>query len=246
MPPKARFALARVVPVLAALLAVADGAGAATGSGGEGDVALGAPDAPVTVIEYASVTCPHCARWDSEVFPAFKRKYVDTGKARYILREFPTEPEEWAEAGFMVARCAGPAKFFDVVEAFMAGQKTLFETHDGRAWLVNGGAVGGLGAQQVEACLKDVGNQKAMAARLEANDKAFKVEGTPTFFINGKPAGDGELSLADLDKAIAAAQAPPPAPAHSARPAAKTRAAAKTTAANTNTNTKAAIQAKAD
>jgi protein-disulfide isomerase len=212
MPRKARF-----VPVLAALLAVATAGGAraaAGGGGGEGDVALGSPSAPVTVIEYASVTCPHCARWDSEVFPAFKRKYVDTGKARYVLREFPTEPEEWAEAGFMIARCAGPAKFFDVVEAFMAGQKTLFDSHDGRTWLLKGGAVGGLGAQQVEACLKNADGQKAMAARIEANDKAFKVEGTPTFFINGKMAGDGELTMAELDKAIAAAEAKPAAKAH--------------------------------
>ena len=218
---------ARFAPVLAALLvaAAAGGARAAAGPGGEGDVALGSPTASVTVVEYASVTCPHCARWDQDVFPAFKRKYVDTGKARYILREFPTEPEEWAEAGFMIARCSGPSKFFDVVEAFMAGQKTLFESHDGRAWLLKGGAVGGLGAQQVEACLKDLNGQKAMAARIEANDKAFKVEGTPTFFINGKKAGDGELSLADLDKAIAAAEAKPaPKPAiaaPSAPPAAK-------------------------
>jgi protein-disulfide isomerase len=217
---------ARLVPILAALLAVAAAGGALAASGPnatggpsatigtkEGDVILGAANAPVTVIEYASVTCPHCARWDSEVFPAFKRKYVDTGKARYVLREFPTEPEEWAEAGFMIARCSGPEKFFDVVEAFMAGQKTLFETHDGRAWLLKGGAVGGLGAKQIEACLKDVNNQKAMAARIEANDKAFKVEGTPTFFINGKLAGDGELSMADLDKAITAAEAPAAPPA---------------------------------
>jgi protein-disulfide isomerase len=239
MPPKARFASVRFASVLAALLAAAGGAGAgaAAGSGGEGDVALGASTAPVTVIEYASVTCPHCARWDSEVFPVFKRKYVDTGKARYILREFPTEPEEWAEAGFMVARCAGPAKFFDVVEAFMAGQKTLFETHDGRAWLLKGGAVAGLSAPQVEACLKDVNGQKAMAARIEANDKAFKVEGTPTFFVNGKLAGDGELSLTELDKAIAAAQAKPPVAAHS-EPAAKAKAKAKTKA-KTKTATKA-------
>jgi protein-disulfide isomerase len=227
MPSRARFVPARVVAALVALLAAvaASGAYAAAGAtGGEGDIALGSPTAPVTVIEYASVTCPHCARWDSEVFPAFKRKYVDTGKARYVLREFPTEPEEWAEAGFMIARCAGPAKFFDVVEAFMAGQKTLFEARDGRGWLLKGGAVGGLGVPQVEACLKDVNGQKAMAARIEANDKAFKVEGTPTFFVNGKPAGDGEVTLADLDKAIAAADAKPQAPAAKAKPGSKTSA----------------------
>lgn len=218
------FRTASLVPVLAAVLAMAAaGATRAAEGGGEGDIAMGASNAPVTVIEYASVTCPHCARWDSDVFPAFKRKYIDTGKARYVLREFPTEPEEWAEAGFMIARCAGPAKFFDVVEAFMAGQKTLFENHDGKGWLLKGGAVGGLDPKQVEACLKDVNNQKAMAARIEANDKAFKVEGTPTFFVNGKLAGDGEISLADLDKAITAAQAKPQPAAPSAQPATKTK-----------------------
>lgn len=180
-------------------------------SGPEGDIALGAANAPITVIEYASVTCPHCAKWDHDVFPAFKRKYLDTGQVRYILREYTTEPEDAAEAGFMVARCAPPAKYFDVIEAFMANQSTLFDKRDVKGWLVKGGAVGGLSPAQVKACVNDDRGAKAMAVRLEANERAHNIEGTPTFFVNGRLAGDGEVTLAELDKAIEKAQAKPPA-----------------------------------
>jgi protein-disulfide isomerase len=176
-----------------------------------GDIALGSAKAPVTVIEYASTTCPHCAAWDREVFPAFKRKYVDTGKVRYILRESPTDPEIWAEGAFVVARCAGPAKFYDVVEAFMAQQKVLYDQKDGVGWLARGGAVGGLSREQVQACLHDKAGVMAMKARVEANDKAFDVQGLPTFIVNGKIVGDGEVTLVELDKAIDRASAPPPA-----------------------------------
>jgi protein-disulfide isomerase len=202
---------------------------AAEAHAAESDIALGSPKAPVTVIEYASTTCPHCAAWDHEVFPAFKRKYVDTGKVRYILRESPTEPEQWAEGAFVVARCAGPAKFYDVVEAFMAQQKVLFDQQDGPGWLMKGAAVGGLSRAQVDACLKDKAGLKAMEARIDANDKAFDIQGTPTFIVNGRIVGDGEMTLVELDKAIDHAQTPPPAlrgaaPAASSHPKSKRKA----------------------
>jgi protein-disulfide isomerase len=209
--------LARLAPLALALGLLAGSGGGARAE--EGDMALGSPKAPVTVIEYASVTCPHCARWEAEVFPAFKKKYVDTGRVRYVLREFPTPPEDLAEAGFLIARCAPSAKFFDVVQTLFAAQKELYETKDARAWLLKGGSAAGLGEEQVKACIESEGNQKALAERIEANAKAFDVKGTPTFIVNGKAMGDGEVTLADLDTAIAAAA--PAAPRHATR--AKTR-----------------------
>jgi protein-disulfide isomerase len=210
------MAVARTLaPVVLALGLLAGLAGGARAE--EGDIAQGSPKAPVTVIEYASVTCPHCARWETEVLPAFKRKYVDTGEVRYVLREFPTQPEELAEAGFMIARCAPPAKFYDVIETLFASQAALYENKDARAWLLKAGAVAGLGEAEVKACLESSDNQKAMAARINANVKAFDVKGTPTFFVNGKQVSEGEVTLADLDKAIAEAKAgPKPAAAHPA------------------------------
>jgi protein-disulfide isomerase len=175
-----------------------------------GDNFLGSAKAPVTVIEYASVTCPHCARWEAEVFPAFKAKYIDTGKVRYAMRELPTAPADLAEAGFLIARCAGGTKYYDVIEALMADQKTLLETGDGGAWLYRGGAVAGLSEPQVKACVEDPKAQAVLGARIEANAKADKIEGTPTFLVNGQKIGDGEVTLADLDKAIADAQKAPP------------------------------------
>jgi protein-disulfide isomerase len=217
---RARFATAAVA--LGVLAGLAGGAHAE-----EGDIALGPAKAPVTVIEYASLTCPHCARWETEVFPAFKRKYVDTGQVRYVLREFPTPPEELAEAGFLIARCAPPSKFYDVVETLFAGQKDLYESKDARAWLMKAGQVAGLSDAQVKTCIEDQNNEKALAARIDANAKAYDVKGTPTFFVNGKQVGEGEVTLADLDKAIADAGGKP-APAHPAATKSKAKARRKT------------------
>src|SRR5665213_2186956 len=84
---------------------------------------MGDPRAKVTVVEYASASCPHCARFNNDVFPAFKAKYIDTGKVRYVLREFLTEPVQVAAAGFLLARCAGKGKYFGALDDFFHGQE---------------------------------------------------------------------------------------------------------------------------
>lgn len=89
------------------------------------DRVLGRADAPVTVIEYASVTCPHCAAWHAEVFPDFKARFIDTGRVRYVYREFLTGPAELSFAGALLARCAPADRYFDVVGALMEGQAAL-------------------------------------------------------------------------------------------------------------------------
>jgi protein-disulfide isomerase len=176
----------------------------------EADVLIGSAKAPVTVIEYASVTCPHCAKWEADTFPEFKRKYIDTGKVRYVMRELPTPPVDLSEAGFLIARCAPEAKFYDVVQALMATQNDLYQNQDARGWLLRAGAVAGLSEDQVRTCVEDKKAQTELGERIEANAKLFNVQGTPTFIVNNKMVGDGEVTLAELDKAIGDALAKAP------------------------------------
>jgi protein-disulfide isomerase len=170
------------------------------------DMSLGRRDAPVTVIEYASTTCPHCAHWDEDVFPAFRQKYIDTGRVHYVMREYPTDPADLSTAGFLLGRCAGP-KYFMVLDTLWRTQEWLAKTGDGEGWLTAAGKAVGLTPQQTAACTVDGAALKAFEVRLKANAKEFDVHGTPTFFVNGKQV---DQSLEELDKAIAAAEAAAP------------------------------------
>src|SRR5437588_12274451 len=89
------------------------------------DMSLGDPKAKVQVVEYASASCPHCARFANAIFPTFKAKYIDTGKVRFTLNEYLTDPQALAAAGFLLARCAGKARYFDVLDAFFNSQDEL-------------------------------------------------------------------------------------------------------------------------
>lgn len=164
-----------------------------------GDMALGAADgAKVTVVEYASVTCSHCAAWQAQVWPGFKEKYVDTNKVRYVFREFPTAPAELATAGFLTARCAGDDKYFDVVHAIMANQAELFGPAP-RDVLLRIANAAGLSEDQFVGCLSDKAAAKAADDRLKAGIDAG-VQGTPAFFVNGVKVDD--VSLAGLSQTI--------------------------------------------
>jgi len=179
------------------------------------DARLGDPKAKVTVVEYASDTCPHCARFALEVFPDFKKKYVDTGKVLYIFREFPTDPAELSAAGFLVARCSGEAKYFDVLNALFAAQKTA---KTGLDFLTAGAKAGGLNEDQLKACLSDQEALKALNDRVQQALNVEKIEGTPTFLLNGKKMAEGEKSLKDFDAALQ-----PLLPAATVQPGAKKR-----------------------
>src|SRR3954471_22654592 len=111
---------------LSALLAACGQAGAASGPAADAEMSMGNPAAKVTVVEYASVACPHCAEFNEQVFPAFKAKYVDTGKVRYVFRQMLTTPAQVAAAGFLTARCAGKDKYFSVVDAIFRSQQEMF------------------------------------------------------------------------------------------------------------------------
>jgi len=159
----------------------------------QGDMAMGADEgAKVTVIEYASVTCGHCAAWQEQVWPEFKSKYVDTNKVRYVFREFPTPPQDIAVAGFLIARCAGEDKYFDVVHEIMASQREWQAGVAPRETLVRVATGAGLSSEQFEQCVRDEGAVAEMESRIQAG-RDMGVTGTPTFFVNGTRVMDSSL-----------------------------------------------------
>lgn len=163
------------------------------------DVAVGKADAPVTVVEYASMTCSHCAAFYATTYPVLKSKYIDTGKVRFILREFPLDP--LATAGFMLARCAGDDKREAIVDLLFAQQKNWAFTEkpvESLAMLVK---QAGIGQDKFEACLKDQDlYDKINKVRDRASEK-FGVGATPTFFFNGQKQS-GEMTPNSLDKIL--------------------------------------------
>jgi len=177
-----------------AAMATLTGCGGKSAGVAEGDMALGAAEgAKVTVIEYASVTCGHCATWQAEVYPAFKAKYVDNSKVRYIFREFPTPPVDVASAGFLMARCAGEDKYFDIIHEIMASQPELFGGTPPRTVLLRIANAAGLSEEQFRTCVSDPEALKALEARIKAGIDAG-VSGTPTFIVNGEKVADSSLS----------------------------------------------------
>ncbi len=185
---------------LAAALVLAVPAAQAADQIGAAEITLGSPDAKVKVIEYASVTCPHCAQFHNEVFAAFKAKYIDTGLVQLSFREFPTEPANVAVAGFMTARCAGPTRYFDVLSSLFAGQAAMYEARSASTWLTNAAKVGGLDEAALVACLEDEAAVDGMAERYKRYIEVEMIRGTPTFVI-----GDDQPhfhTMADIDAAI--------------------------------------------
>ena len=169
------------------------------------DMALGNAKAKVTVVEYASASCPHCARFNNSVFPDFRRKYVASGKVRYVFREFLTQPVEVAAAGFLLARCAGKDRYFAVLDDFFHQQDQIYSTGQLLPVIQAVGAKAGLSKPQIDACLSDEAAINALNARVQRYQQQDGVHGTPTFVINGQtlPESDHEVNLADLDAALA-------------------------------------------
>jgi protein-disulfide isomerase len=166
-------------------------------------MSLGNPRAPVTVIEYASVGCPHCAVWANTVFPDFRRLYVDTGKVRFELHEMLTGNPALAAAGFLTARCAPPDKYFQVVDDVFAQQDDI--GRGGIDVLEKIGEHAGLTREQFTACLQNGPALAALQERTFQDAKAHDVTGTPTFFVDGKKL-DGEQTLEALGAAVTQAR----------------------------------------
>jgi protein-disulfide isomerase len=164
------------------------------------DIFLGKADAPNTIVEYASMTCPHCAQFHNTVLPELKAKYIDTGQARLVLREFPLDG--LALAAIMLARCAGPDRYYPMVGG-------LFETQhiwavpgtEGREKLLLIAKQAGFSKESFDKCIDDQTlRDKVVAETKRAHDK-FGVDSTPTFFVNGKRL-TGEHELKDFDAAL--------------------------------------------
>jgi len=165
------------------------------------DMALGPANAPVTITEYASMTCPHCAAFNENVFPKIKSEYIDTGKVRYVFREFPLDIK--AAAGSMVARCIAKddaGKYFAVVDMLFR-QQNDWVTKNTTETLTRIGKQAGLSQQAVEDCLKDQALLDKIAADQKYASDVLKVDSTPTFFINGEKI-KGETSFEEFDKKI--------------------------------------------
>ena len=161
--------------------------------------ALGNPQAKVTVIEYASASCPHCARVNNEVLPEFKKKYIDTGKVRYVFREMLTDPVPFAGTAFMMARCGGDKNYFALLDDVFHEQQAIFDSRDLSGGLLKIGAKYGLDKDKINACMND----KAVNAMNERADQASKdgMKYTPTFLIGGAKL-EGEKTLDDLSAVI--------------------------------------------
>ena len=166
------------------------------------EMSIGKEDAPVTIIEYMSMTCPHCAAFHNQTFEAIKEKYVDTGKVRFILREFPLDNK--AVAAIMLARCAPEGQYFPLVSALFKSQMTWAPAQDARAALLQMSKLAGFTQESFEACLT---NQKLLDDVLkvrETGGKEFSVQSTPTFFINGQRYSGG-MSVEEMSAIIDAA-----------------------------------------
>lgn len=170
-----------------------------------GDMSLGNPKAKVHVVEYLSLSCPHCAHFNEMVFPALKAKYVDKGRVYYTVRELLTPPENVAAAGFLMARRAGPARYFTVVDQVFRSQPR-WQDEPIKPILLDIAKQNGLTEAQFDACLVDEQALAALDARIAYAVETDKVDSTPTFFINGERVDAEQVpTFAELELAMARA-----------------------------------------
>ena len=167
------------------------------------DMQQGNPDAPVTMIEYASYTCPHCANFNTGVYKQLKKDYIDTGKINFIYREVYFDgPGVWAS---LLARCAGPEKFFGITDLLYASQST-WANAGGRdpvaisAELKKIGRLAGMDADTIDACMQDDEQAKKMVEWFKVNSAEHDITGTPSFVINGKTYSN--MSYADMKETL--------------------------------------------
>jgi protein-disulfide isomerase len=170
------------------------------------DISLGKDDAPNTIVEYASMTCPHCAQFHKIVLPELQKKYIDAGQARLILREFPLDG--LAVAAFMLARCAGPDRYYPMVGALFDTQQTwALPGTEGKEKLLLIAKQAGFSKEKFDQCMADKELfQKIVDTRTRGNEE-FGVDSTPSFFVNGKRL-TGEHTLQDFETALGGGKTP--------------------------------------
>lgn len=164
------------------------------------EMALGDENAPVTMVEYASMTCGHCANFHKNTYPHLKSEYIEQGKVRFLFREFPLDPV--ATAAFMLARCASEDKYFDVVDTMFAEQRKWAFTNDPYNSMLNFAKQIGFTQENFESCLQ---NQELLDAINKIKNRAsseFGVSSTPTFFVNGEKV-NGAITVEQLDEELA-------------------------------------------
>lgn len=175
------------------------------------DIPVGSKDAKVVLVEYASVMCPHCATFQHEVLPQIMEKYVKTNKVRYVFREFPTAPVNLAMAGHLMGRCVDPSKREALVDMLMAQQKEIFQAAQGAGGVkqafVNIAASAGMSEAEFDKCMENKEKLKLLADIHAYGSETDKIDGTPSFFVNGQkiegPVGR-EYNFEDISKAIEA------------------------------------------
>lgn len=193
-----RRSVVAIAAFAAAALAAActpGGGGGAKATAAAGDMALGNPSAKVTLIEYASVTCSHCADFKKNVYPQLKANYIDTNKINFVFREFTTPPNEVSAAGFLLARCGNPSpeQYFARLDVLFEQQVAVFEALQAgqvRGALLNIAKSAGLSEDQFNACVTDQAGIARIKAGEEAGIKEFQISGTPTLILNGEKLTD--------------------------------------------------------
>jgi protein-disulfide isomerase len=147
------------------------------------DRVLGKPDAPITIVEYASLTCPHCAHFDKDVMPGLKKKWIETGKAKLILRDYPLD--EPALRAAMMARCAPPERFYPIIDTLFETQDQWALAKDWRGALEKTARLAGISKKDFDACLANKTLEDAVVQSRLTGATQLGVESTPTFFVNG-------------------------------------------------------------
>lgn len=167
-----------------------------------GDMVMGAANAPVTIIEYASLTCPHCANFQVATFPQLKTNYIDKGLVKFVYRDFPLD--QIALKAAMVVRCAGPQRYFGFLHVFFEQQGSWAAGNDGdkmMASLKRLAKLGGMSESEFDACLANKQVQDSVLGMRMAGEQQFQVRSTPTLIINGERQS-GALSFEELDKKL--------------------------------------------
>ncbi len=169
------------------------------------DQVLGKADAPLTIIEYASTTCGHCANFHKTTMPRLKAEWIDTGKARLIYRDFPTGPKNLSVGASMIAHCAGPERYFGLLGLIMEQQDKWMGAADKLGELKKLAKLAGLSEDKVDACLKRQDLADAIELRAKEGYEKLGISSTPSFIVDGKVLV-GAQSFENLDKALKAAK----------------------------------------
>ena len=177
-----RFALTKIVFLIAVLIDAAPAF--AQDVEPLPEMTLGTADAPVTIIEYASMSCPHCASFHTNVFPELKAKYIDTGKVRFIFREFPLNAPAFQAS--VLARCGGPARFFGFIDILFDEMQTWTAGPDPLSELAQIGLLGGISKEKFESCLRDKRITDGILKNRLTGEQTHNVASTPSFVVNGQ------------------------------------------------------------